>query len=390
MVVIGGKGITMKLNTIKVLAFLCTIFILYLLFWPVSIDPVAWESPKSKGYTGDFEKNNRLDGMKYFSIEEYSEPEHIVYREGWLYAATKTGAIIRIREDGKGLQKIANTKGRPLGFDFDNEGSIIVADPLYGKHGGLLKISNFENGEGDINLLTDKVENTPLNFIDAVVVSNNGIIYFTDASQSTKAKEIGDVGRAGEIDILENRSTGRVLEYNPATKKTRVLIKGISFANGIALSTDEKYLFINETGKYRVWKLNLEKDQMLSTKEESQFAEVIIENLPGLPDNMMAGKDGRLWIGLIMPRNNFLEFSADKPILRKMAMRLPAKMLPKGAGYSHVIAINESGEVVEDMQSDSITYTNITGVTETEEVLYFHHLNDEKAIGWLKKEDLGF
>ncbi|WP_187443899.1 SMP-30/gluconolactonase/LRE family protein [Sutcliffiella horikoshii] len=380
----------MKLNTIKVLAFLCTIFILYLLFWPVSIDPVAWESPKSKGYTGDFEKNNRLDGMKYFSIEEYSEPEHIVYREGWLYAATKTGAIIRIREDGKGLQKIANTKGRPLGFDFDNEGSIIVADPLYGKHGGLLKISNFENGEGDINLLTDKVENTPLNFIDAVVVSNNGIIYFTDASQSTKAKEIGDVGRAGEIDILENRSTGRVLEYNPATKKTRVLIKGISFANGIALSTDEKYLFINETGKYRVWKLNLEKDQMLSTKEESQFAEVIIENLPGLPDNMMAGKDGRLWIGLIMPRNNFLEFSADKPILRKMAMRLPAKMLPKGAGYSHVIAINESGEVVEDMQSDSITYTNITGVTETEEVLYFHHLNDEKAIGWLKKEDLGF
>ncbi|MGD6873404.1 SMP-30/gluconolactonase/LRE family protein [Sutcliffiella horikoshii] len=390
MVVIGGKGITMKLNTIKVLAFLCTIFILYLLFWPVSIDPVAWESPKSKGYTGDFEKNNRLDGMKYFSIEEYSEPEHIVYREGWLYAATKTGAIIRIREDGKGLQKIANTKGRPLGFDFDNEGSIIVADPLYGKHGGLLKISNFENGEGDINLLTDKVENTPLNFIDAVVVSNNGIIYFTDASQSTKAKEIGDVGRAGEIDILENRSTGRVLEYNPATKKTRVLIKGISFANGIALSTDEKYLFINETGKYRVWKLNPEKDQMLSTKEESQFAEVIIENLPGLPDNMMAGKDGRLWIGLIMPRNNFLEFSADKPILRKMAMRLPAKMLPKGAGYSHVIAINESGEVVEDMQSDSITYTNITGVTETEEVLYFHHLNDEKAIGWVKKEDLGF
>ncbi|WP_426910381.1 SMP-30/gluconolactonase/LRE family protein [Sutcliffiella horikoshii] len=380
----------MKLNTIKVLAFLCTIFILYLLFWPVSIDPVAWESPKSKGYTGDFEKNNRLDGMKYFSIEEYSEPEHIVYREGWLYAATKTGAIIRIREDGKGLQKIANTKGRPLGFDFDNEGSIIVADPLYGKHGGLLKISNFENGEGDINLLTDKVENTPLNFIDAVVVSNNGIIYFTDASQSTKAKEIGDVGRAGEIDILENRSTGRVLEYNPATKKTRVLIKGISFANGIALSTDEKYLFINETGKYRVWKLNPEKDQMLSTKEESQFAEVIIENLPGLPDNMMAGKDGRLWIGLIMPRNNFLEFSADKPILRKMAMRLPAKMLPKGAGYSHVIAINESGEVVEDMQSDSITYTNITGVTETEEVLYFHHLNDEKAIGWVKKEDLGF
>lgn len=380
----------MKLNIIKVLAFICTVIMLYLLFWPVSIDPVAWESPKSNGYTGSFEKNNRLDGMKYLSIEKYTEPEHIVYREGWLYAATKTGAIIRVREDGAGLQEIVNTKGRPLGFDFDNEGSIIVADPLYGKHGGLLKISNFENGDGDIELLTDRGEDTPLNFIDAVVVSHSGTIYFTDASQRTKAKEIGDVGRAGEIDILENSSTGRVLEYNPVTNKTRVLLKDISFANGIALSTDENFLYINETGKYRVWKLNLETDQTLSTKEESDFAEVLIENLPGLPDNMMVGEEGRIWIGLIMPRNDFLEFSSDKPLLRKMAMRLPAEMLPKGAGYSHVIAINEEGEVVKDLQSDSIPYTKITGVTETEDVMYFHQLNEMNDIGWIKKEDLGF
>ncbi|TYS74473.1 SMP-30/gluconolactonase/LRE family protein [Sutcliffiella horikoshii] len=390
MVLIGGYGITMKLNITKVLALIFTVFILYLLFWPVSIAPVAWESPKSTGYTGSFEKNNRLDGMEYLSIEKYTEPEHIVYREGWLYAATKTGAIIRVREDGTGLQKIVNTEGRPLGFDFDIKGSIIVADPLYGKHGGLLKISNFENGDGEIELLTDTVDDTALNFIDAVVVSKSGTIYFTDASQRTKAKEIGDVGRAGEIDILENSSTGRVLEYNPVTKKTRILLKDISFANGIALSTDENYLFINETGKYRVWKLNLETDQTLSTKEESEFAEVHIDNLPGLPDNMMAGEEGRIWIGLIMPRNDFLEFSSDKPFLRKMAMRLPAKMLPKGAGYSHVIAINEKGEVVEDMQSNSLPYTNITGVTETEDVLYFQQLNDMNAIGWLKKEDLGF
>ncbi|NMH74787.1 SMP-30/gluconolactonase/LRE family protein [Bacillus sp. RO2] len=362
----------MKLAIIKVLAFLCLVLILYLLLWPVSIDPVAWESPKSMRYIGAYEKNNRLEGMEFLSIGKYEEPEHIVYREGWLYAATKTGAIIRVREDGTGLQEIANTNGRPLGFDFDSEGSLIVADPLYGNHGGLLKISNYEEGDPEIDLLTDTVEEKPINFIDAVVVSDSGIIYFTDASQRTKAKEIGDVGRAGEIDILENSSTGRVLEYNPSRKQTRVLMKDISFANGLALSMDGKSLLINETGRYRVWKLNLESDQTLSTKDKSEFLEVLIDNLPGLPDNMMRGNDDRIWIGLIMPRNDFLEFSSDKPILRKMAMRLPAKMLPKGAGYSHVIAINESGEVVEDMQSDSIPYTNITGVTETDESLFFH------------------
>ncbi|NLP51208.1 SMP-30/gluconolactonase/LRE family protein [Bacillus sp. RO1] len=380
----------MKLTIIKVLALLCTVLILYLLLWPVSIDPVSWESPKSMGYIGAYEKNNKLEGMEFLSIGKYEEPEHIVYREGWLYAATKTGAIIRVREDGTELQEIVNTKGRPLGFDFDREGSIIVADPLYGKQGGLLKISNYEEGDTEIELLTDTAEETPLGFIDAVVVSNSGIIYFTDASQRTKAKEIGDVGRAGEIDILENSSTGRVLEYNPSTKKTRVLMKDISFANGLALSMDEKSLLINETGRYRIWKLNLESDQTLSTKDKSEFLEVLIDNLPGLPDNMMRGNDGRIWIGLIMSRNDFLEFSSDKPILRKMAMRLPAKMLPKGAGYSHVIAINELGEVVEDMQSDSIPYTNITGVTETVDALYFHQLNEMNAIGLLKKVDIEF
>ncbi|WP_339146582.1 MULTISPECIES: SMP-30/gluconolactonase/LRE family protein [unclassified Sutcliffiella] len=379
-----------KRISLKVITFIGTVFVLYLLFWPVSIDPVAWESPKPEGYVGVFEKNIRLSGMEYLSIKEYAEPEHIVYREGWLYAATKTGAIIRVREDGTELQEIANTKGRPLGFDFDNEGSIIVADPMYGNHGGLLKISNFEKGDGDIELITDIGEENPTHFIDAVVVSNSGTIYFTDASQRIKAKEIGDVGRAGEIDILENRSTGRVLAFNPSTKKTKVLMKDISFANGIALSEDEKFLLINETGRYRVWKLNLEAGQEVSTKKESEFAEVLMDNLPGLPDNMMRGEQGRIWIGLIMPRNEFLELSSDKPVLRKMAMRLPAKMLPKGAGYSHVIAINESGEVVEDMQSNSIPYTNITGVTETDDALYFHHLNNMNAIGWLKKEEVGF
>jgi hypothetical protein len=40
----------------------------------------------------------------------------------------------------------------------------------------------------------------------------------TDASQRINAKEIGDVHKAAEIDLLENRSTGRLLEYNQLLK----------------------------------------------------------------------------------------------------------------------------------------------------------------------------
>ena len=46
-----------------------------------------------------------------------------------------------------------------------------------------------------------------------------------------------------------------MLEYDPNKRTTRVVARGLSFANGIALSADEQWLFVAETGRYRVWKI---------------------------------------------------------------------------------------------------------------------------------------
>ena len=55
---------------------------------------------------------------------------------------------------------------------------------------------------------------------------------------------------------MEQSATGRVLAYDPATGKTRIVAHGLSFANGIALSSDGHTLFVNETGRYRIWKID--------------------------------------------------------------------------------------------------------------------------------------
>ncbi|MDT8863056.1 SMP-30/gluconolactonase/LRE family protein [Alkalihalobacillus sp. MEB130] len=364
------------------------LFTLYLLLWPVPIQPPHWNAPQSDGYTGPHELNSRLAGMEFIELGDYKQPEHIVYRENWLYAAMEDGEIIRVRPDGSESEVVVNTGGRPLGFDFDSEGALIIADPLYGDHGGILRVTNLGVG-AEIELLTDSADGDPISFADAVIVAENGLIYFSDASLLVKAKEIGDVGKAGELDILANSSTGRVLEYNPITKQTRVLMTDLSFANGIALSEDEEHLLINETGKYRVWKLDVNAENV-SAFEQDESAQILIDNLPGLPDNIMQGKEGRYWIGLIHPRNAFLDYSANKPWLRSIAMRLPDFMLPKGNGHSHVIAINELGNVLVDLQDSDGSYREITGATETDDKLFFHHLNDLNTIGWIKTRDIEF
>ena len=58
------------------------------------------------------------------------------------------------------------------------------------------------------------------------------------------------------LDILEQAATGRVLAYDPATTSTHVVAHGFSFANGIALSSDGQSLFVSETGRYRIWKID--------------------------------------------------------------------------------------------------------------------------------------
>ena len=196
-------------------------------------------------------------------------------------------------------------------------------------------------------------------------------------------KDWGGVFESSILDILEQSSTGRVLEYDPATKMTRIVAKGFSFANGVTLSHDEKTLFVNETGKYRVWKI-LVSAQDLNIAKPGDQAKVLFDNLPGYPDNLMRGLDGKIWLGLVKPRNATVDKLATKPCMRKLTLRLPRAMWPVPKAYGHVIAFSEDGKVVADLQDPSGAYPETTAVTETKDRLYIQSLH-AKGLGWMHK-----
>jgi len=348
----------------------------YLSLWPVPIKAVAWKALAAPGYTGAHAANDKLARLNFISLGAEAGPEHIVLaRDGKLYAAVAGGRVLRMNPDGTAQEVFAETGGRVLGFDFDAAGNLIAADAIK----GLLAISP----DRRVTLLTDQAGGDPIRYADAVVVASTGKVYFTDASGRFSPAQWGGTFESGVLDILEQAATGRVLEYDPDRKTSRVIARGLSFANGIALSRDERTLFVAETGRFRVWKIDAAAANLVVSRASPQAA-VLFDNLPGYPDNLMRGLHGRIWLGFTGPRSPKVDAMAEQPFLREVTLRLPRSLWPLPKKYGHVFAFTEDGEVVADLQDPSGSYPETTGVTETPDRLYVQNLHLH-SIGWLAR-----
>lgn len=361
---------------------LVVMLLAYLLLWPVSLSPVAWRAPTFGGYQGPHAQNSRLAAARQISIAPEVGPEHIVFGpDGRLYTGTLSGKVLRMNADGSGVEVFVDTGGRPLGLDFDAAGTLIVADA----YRGLLAVG----ADRKVRVLTDRVGKSPLLFTDAVVVASDGRMLFTDASQRFGAKQHGTFD-ASVLDILEHSCTGRVLEFDPSTRSTRVLIEGLCFPNGVALSADQSHYFIAETGEYRIWKVarGTEPLDARAAAGNDPRARVILANLPGFPDNLTRGEDGRLWTGLTKPRSNLIDRMSDKPALRAITVRLPKFLWPVPPAYGHVIAFDEQGRVVADLQDPQGALPETSGATEHGGRIYVQSLH-APALGVIEKSAAG-
>ena len=350
----------------------------YLLLWPVPITPVTLPVPVQPGYAGPHAVNARLANLQVIDLKGEIGPEQIVFGpDGKLYTTVASGNILRMNADGSEQRVFANTGGRVLGFDFDAQGNLIAADSVK----GLLSIAP----DAKVTLLTATVNGDPIRYADAVVVAKNGKMYLSDASTRFAPKDWGGTFEASVFDIIEQAATGRILEFDPATRVTRVVAHGLSFANGVALSQDEQSLFVNETGRYRVWRIATAA-QDLDVRQPgtgvSPQAMVLLDNLPGYPDNLMRGLNGKIWLGFAKPRNPIADSMSDKPWLRAMTLRLPRALWPIPKAYGHVIAFTEDGKVVADLQDPTGAYPETTGITETKDRLYVQSLHAH-GLGWL-------
>lgn len=359
------------MRLLKAFALVAAALAAYLLFWPVPIDPVAWQAPVFGGYVGPYGRNERLAAALPVSVAPEIGPEHIEFGpDGMLYTGVLSGAVLRMNPDGTGIETVVNTGGRPLGLAFDADGRMVVADAM----NGLLVVGP----DGAVTVLADQSGVDPVFYADAVVVAGNGRMYFTDATRRFSSRGLGTF-EAALLDIMEHSCTGRVLEYQPATHAQRLVMSGLCFPNGLALSADESKLFIAETGEYRIWKVDVAAQALdargLAGDRSNPQATVILADLPGFPDNLARGENGRLWVGLSKPRSTVIDEMSDRPHLRAMVMRLPRALLPVPQAYGHVIAFDEDGRVLVDLQDPAGRIPETSGATLHDGRLYVHSLH---------------
>lgn len=372
----------------------------YLAFAPIPAQPVAWTPQLDKGYTGSHERNNRLAQVNRLPLNRDQGPEHIVAHDGWIYTGLNSGAVVRVRVNaGSDAQPetVLNTGGRPLGLDFDAQGHLLIADGFK----GLLQATLVPGGQAKIEPIVTKVDDSvqgvpamddPIRFADAVIVAKNGTVYFTDASRRFAPAKWGSTFDASVIDTLEHSCTGRLLAYDPQTRYTRVMLRDLCFPNGLALTASEQHLMLSETGAYRILRVSVNLDGLSAPQAvglPGDVAKVLIDNLPGFPDNLMRGENGRIWVGLTKPRSPIIDFAANHPWMRALTLRLPKFLWPVPPAYGHVFAFDEAGKVLVDLQDPEGSYPETTAATEAGGRLYIQSLN-ARSLGWVEKSTLGF
>jgi sugar lactone lactonase YvrE len=346
--------------------------VLYLLFWPVAIEPVAWQAPEDRGLVDPFGPDDRLAKARAIDLAAHAGPEDAAAGpDGNLYVTTADGFVLRI-DSHHGVTEFAHIGGRGLGIESAPDGSLLVANAML----GLQRVGP----DGAVTILLDEVDGRPLVSANDLAIAGDGTVYLTESSSKFGAGPQRTTYEASLLDLIEHGGHGRVVVFSPATGQARVLIEGLNYANGIAISDDQNRLLIVETGEYRIlchW---------LAGPHAGQ-TEVVIDNLPGFPDNINNGMRGRFWVGLVAPRSRALDRLSGRPFLRKLVQRLPTVLRPKAVPSSHVFAINGDGEVLADLQDPAARYPALTGVLETPDTLYLTTLFGH-ALPYLPKSDL--
>jgi sugar lactone lactonase YvrE len=327
----------------------------YLLLSPTPIDAVAFHPDPIPPLEGDYQANDRLKALSKIHTDKCMQCEDIaIDNEGNIYGGQENGDIIKITKEGT-AETIYNTGGRPLGLDFDVHGNLIIADGAL----GLLRM----NPDGQVEVLTTESEGLPFRFTDDVEVGADGIYYFSDASSKWGFEH-------STRDLIEHGGHGRLLSYDPNTKKTSTLLSGLQFANGIATASDSSFVLVNETGLFCVRKYWLKGPK--KGKDE-----IILANMPGFPDGISRGSDGIYWLTLVAPRKKDLESIMPKPKLRNIVAKLPKFISePQPDFYGHVLGITGEGKIVYNFQDKTPNLMMITSVQEVNGQLYMGTLVD--------------
>jgi len=267
--------------------------------------------------------------------------------EGAVFTGTEDGTIFRIGHDGASVTEVARTQGRPLGLEIDLDGRLLVCDA----HRGLLRV---DTRNGGVEAITGEVDGRPMKFCNNAAIASDGTVWFSDSSTKYGIEKWKD-------DFVQNTRTGRLLRLN-TDGSVDVVLDGLAFANGVALSAGADFVCVAETAARTVVRRWL-------TGNRAGMRDLLCSDLPGYPDNIARGSDGLIWVTIASPRDPMVERLQTAPLkVRKLVTKIPDRFQPQPKQTIRVQAYDDEGRLVHDVDIDAASvpggYHMVTGVRE--------------------------
>ncbi len=283
--------------------------------------------------------NDKLRNVKVIGLGRIEGPEDVILdRDNNLYAGSRHGDIIRFfPPDYERMEIFAHIGGTPLGMAFDRNDNLYVC--IGGM--GLYRVTP----ERKVEKVTDETnrsfhsvnDDSRLRLADDLDISDDGRIYFSEATVRYEMHEWATDG-------LEARGNGRIICYDTNTGKTHTVIRDLKFPNGVCIASDGKSFLFAET-----WGCTVKRYWFDGPKTGQ--TELVLDNLPGFPDNINNSSDGNYWMSLVGMRCPALDLAWKMPgFRRRMAKRVPRdEWLFPNINTGCVLKFNEQGEVLETL-----------------------------------------
>jgi gluconolactonase len=180
-----------------------------------------------------------------------------------------------------GTEKFTGTEPGTNGLTINADGRLVMCC-----HGDRC-VKRMEK-DGKLTILVDKYEGKRLNSPNDLVYHSNGDLYFTDPPYGLPQREKDP---ARELDWFGVYRLGK-------DGKLTLLTKEMTRPNGIALSPDEKTLYVAQSDPAAaIWKsFPVQADGKLGkSKLIFDATPWVKEGLPGLPDGLKVDTQGNLW-----------------------------------------------------------------------------------------------
>jgi ribose transport system permease protein len=330
------------------------------------------------GPDSPYAPNDRLHHVETIGLGEVESPEDVVLdRDDNLYCGNRHGEIIRFfAPDYKTHEIYARIGGQPLGMTFDAGGNLYVC--VGGM--GLYRVTH----DRKVELVTDEtnrsylsiIDDSRLRLADDLDIAPDGRVFFSEATVRYEMHE-------WQTDALEGRGNGRIIMYDPKTKKTTTVLRHLIFPNGIALASDKQSILFAES-----WNCSI-KRYWFDGPDKGKVA-VVMENLPGYPDNINVASDGNYWLAIMGMRSPAFDLAMRKPgFRRRMAKQLPGdEWLAPNINTGCIVKFNEAGEVLDVLWDIAgINHPMITSIREHKGYLYIGGISNNR-IGRVKLDNV--